>query len=78
MSSDRFGTHEAESLNKINQIAITTSRIEALLESHVQNLPIHQLPPCNFHRNLTAKLWGVGTAAFGALFIQLISLIRDK
>ena len=78
MSSDRFGTHEVESLNKINQIAIIVSRIEAMLESHVQNVSIHQLPPCSFHKNLTAKLWGVGTAAFGALFIQLISLIKDK
>ena len=36
-------------------------------ESHVENLSIHQLPPCKFHENLSGKLWAIAAAAVTAL-----------
>ena len=34
-------------------------RTEEKLAAHIENLNIHQNPPCRFHRQLSTRLWGL-------------------
>jgi hypothetical protein len=36
-------------------------------KSHIKNQAIHQNPPCEAHKSLSARLWAIGTLAVTAL-----------
>ena len=61
-------TDELHSIREdISRIAENTANLVGKFESHIQNSAIHQLPPCEAHKSLSARLWTLGAAVITAL-----------
>ena len=52
------------------------SNLIGRFDSHIDNKPIHQNPPCDAHKALSAKLWAVGTGVVTALIGSLYSVLK--
>jgi len=52
------------------------SNLIGRFDSHIDNTPIHQNPPCDAHKALSARLWAVGTGVVTALIGSLYSVIK--
>jgi hypothetical protein len=61
----------AEKDQKISETHDTVVRMEAFLKAHVDNSVIHQVPPCEPHRSLVAKMWGAVLVSLAALYAAL-------
>ncbi len=51
----------------VRDIAINTANLVGKFDSHIQNGIIHQAPPCEAHKALSGKLWGLGVSILVAL-----------
>ena len=61
-------TSELSSIHTdIKELIQQTANLIGRFDSHIDNKDIHQVPPCEHHKTLTNKLWGIATMAVAAL-----------
>ena len=61
-------TDELQAIREdISRIAENTANLIGKFDSHIQNQIIHQAPPCEAHKALSGKLWGLGVSVLVAL-----------
>ena len=54
----------------------TTVDIARWLKEHTENQAIHQIPPCEAHKTLVARLWGVAVLLAGAALTSLYAVFK--
>lgn len=54
----------------------TTITMNQMLEDHVQNPVIHQVPPCEHQKNLSGKLWALLMLVVGSIVASLAAHIK--
>jgi hypothetical protein len=54
----------------------TVIRLEETLKHHTANNIIHQVPPCEPHRTLIARLWCLAVLGIGSLCTALVALFK--
>jgi len=54
-------------VEKIHQIAEKVSSIETEMKMHNANMAIHSIPPCDAHKALTSRMWGLALLVVGAI-----------
>jgi len=71
---------ESEDLREIRDDIKTVlqhqSNLIGRFDSHIDNEAIHQNPPCDAHKTLSAKLWAIGTGAVAAVLGSLYSVLK--
>ena len=50
-------------------------RIEQKLDSHIENLVIHQTPPCSFYKSLVTRIWAIFVVGLLALGTSIWAVI---
>ena len=51
----------------VGRIAENTANLVGKFDSHIANGIIHQAPPCEAHKSLCVRLWGLGVSVLVAL-----------
>jgi len=64
--------------NKLNEISCRLENKFGRYDSHIENEAIHQLPPCDSHKALSAKLWAVALASGISLRGFIWSVVKVK
>jgi len=62
---------------KLNEISCKLENKIGRYDSHVENQAIHQLPPCEHHKVLSAKLWAVALASGSSLLGFIYTLLKS-
>ena len=57
--------------NMIRKTHDTVIRLDERLQTHMESAVIHQIPPCEPHRSLVAKMWGAVLVSLAALYAAL-------
>ena len=78
MSDQRHFEELRDIRESVGQIAKDTAVLVGKFDSHIENKPIHQLPPCDAHKALSAKLWVIGTGAVAALVGVAYNTIKGQ
>ncbi len=61
-------TDELQAMREdVSRIAENTANLVGKFDSHIQNQIIHQAPPCEAHKSLCVRLWGLGVSVLVAL-----------
>jgi hypothetical protein len=61
-------TDEMQALrDDVRDIAINTANLVGKFDTHIANNIIHQAPPCEAHKSLCVRLWGLGVSVLVAL-----------
>ena len=60
----------------IKQVLRHQANLLGRFDSHIINNTVHQVPPCEAHKALSAKLWAVGTGVVTALIGSLYSVLK--
>jgi hypothetical protein len=55
----------------------TVIRMSESLNNHVSNCIVHQVPPCEQHKELSKKLWGIAFAVFSALLASAYAILMS-
>ena len=61
---------------KLDAILENVIQTRQKLEDHVDNVVIHQVPPCAAHKGLAAKLWAITLLAIGSVVSALAALLK--
>jgi len=69
---------DTATVNRINEIAEHVAFMRGTLESHLQDETRHQVPPCDAHKALSAKLWAIAVVSVTALISAVSGLIKGN
>ena len=54
------------------------TRMSATMDAHHENTVIHQVPPCEAHKTLSNRLWGVGMLSFTTAVGLAVKWLTEK
>ena len=54
----------------------TVVRMDERMSAHIDNMVIHQVPPCKSHETLSARIWGLFVLVFGSMMASLLAYFK--